>query len=92
MRLLIFELSPPALETGSLADALQTRLDAVEARGGVSVSFRVEGEEQLAPLVRQELYQIAQEALNNALKHSRAQSVRILLRFGESRDGAGDQR
>ena len=84
MRLLIFELSPPALETGSLADALQTRLDAVEARGGVSVSFRVEGEEQLAPLVRQELYQIAQEALNNALKHSRAQSVKILLRFGEA--------
>jgi signal transduction histidine kinase len=87
MRLLIFELSPPALETGSLADALQSRLDAVEARGGVSVTFRVEGVEKLAPLVRQELYQIAQEALNNALKHSRAQSVRVQLRFGEAETG-----
>jgi signal transduction histidine kinase len=87
MRLLIFELSPPALETGSLADALRTRLDAVEARGGVSVNFRVDGGEQLSPLVRQELYQIAQEALNNALKHSRAQAVRILLRFGEQETG-----
>ena len=48
MRLLIFELSPPALETGSLADALQTRLDAVEARGGMSVSFCVEGTECLS--------------------------------------------
>lgn len=87
MRLLIFELSPPALETGSLADALRTRLDAVEARGGVSVNFRVEGAERLSPLARQELYQIAQEALNNALKHSRAQSVRVLLRFGDRETG-----
>jgi signal transduction histidine kinase len=84
MRLLIFELSPPALEAGSLAEAIQTRLDAVEARGGMSVSFRVEGTERLSSRVRQELYQIAQEALNNALKHARAQSVRILLIHGEA--------
>jgi len=83
MRLLIFELSPPALETGSLADAIQTRLDAVESRGGMSVQFHVEGTERLGRDCRQELYQIAQEALNNALKHSRAQAVRILLRFAE---------
>jgi signal transduction histidine kinase len=96
MRLLIFELSPPALEKGSLVDALQIRLDAVESRGGMSVSFNVEGTERLDPRVRQELYQIAQEALNNTLKHSRARTVRILLRFGEdtarleiSDDGVG---
>ncbi len=85
MRLLIFELNPPALEKGSLADALQIRLDAVEARGGVAVSFHVTGTEQLAPPVRQELYQVAQEALNNALKHAQAQAVKVLLRF----DGQG---
>ncbi|MGA2640209.1 MAG: GAF domain-containing protein [Spirochaetia bacterium] len=96
MRLLIFELSPPALETGSLADAIQTRLDAVESRGGMSVQFHVEGTERLGKECRQELYQIAQEALNNALKHSRAQAVRILLQYGEketrleiSDDGVG---
>ena len=82
MRLLIFELSPPALEGGSLAEAIQTRLDAVEARGGMTVNFRVEGDECLSAKTRQELYQIAQEALNNALKHSRAQAVRILLIHG----------
>ena len=98
MRLLIFELSPPALQAGTLAEALQTRLDAVEARGGMSVSFVVEGTECLSARVRQELYQIAQEALNNALKHSRAQAVRIVLTHGEketrlsiSDDGVGFQ-
>jgi len=96
MRLLIFELNPPVLETGSLAEALQMRLDAVEARGGMSVSFSAEGDECLSALARQELYQIAQEALNNALKHSQAQAVRVLLthRKGEttlaiSDDGVG---
>jgi len=83
MRLLIFELSPPALEAGTLAEALQIRLDAVEARGGLAVNFRVEGTERLAPRTRREMYQIAQEALNNALKHSKAQSVRISLYHGD---------
>jgi signal transduction histidine kinase len=84
MRLLIFQLSPPALDKGDLAGALQMRLDAVEARGGLNVDLRVQGTEQLQPLVRQELYQIAQEALNNALKHARAKAVRVLLDFQES--------
>ena len=83
MRLLIFELAPPALDKASLVEALQTRLDAVESRGGMTVSFRVEGTEALTPPARQELFQIAQEALNNALKHSRAQKVRVLLQFRE---------
>jgi len=83
MRLLIFELSPPALEKSSLADAIQARLDAVESRGGMAVQLQVEGTERLGRECRQELYQVAQEALNNALKHSRARTVRILLEYGE---------
>jgi two-component system sensor histidine kinase UhpB len=92
MRLLIFQLSPPALERGGLTDALQMRLDAVEARGGLKVDLQVEGTENLKPRAQQELYQIAQEALNNALKHAHAQSVRILLDFrsGETRLEIGD--
>jgi len=81
MRLLIFELNPPALEKGNLVDALQIRLDAVEARAGVGVSLHVEGSDNLSAVVRQELYQIAQEALNNIIKHSRAQSVRVGVSF-----------
>ena len=57
------------------------RLDAVEARGGLKVDLQVEGIGAPDAPVRQELYQIAQEALNNALKHARAQNVRVLLQF-----------
>jgi signal transduction histidine kinase len=84
MRLLIFELNPPALEKGNLADALQIRLDAVEARGGLSATLRVEGTDNLTSQLRQELYQIAQEGLNNALKHSQAQTVKVEVSFSDS--------
>jgi signal transduction histidine kinase len=84
MRLLIFELRPPALEKTGLSAALQTRLDSVELRGGIKAELHVEGEERLSPRVQEELYHIAQEALNNALKHSNALHVLIDLRFSET--------
>jgi signal transduction histidine kinase len=59
-------------------------LDAVETRGGMHAELLVEGSEQLPSPVQAELYYIAQEALNNALKHAHANSVRIHLRFGEA--------
>jgi signal transduction histidine kinase/ligand-binding sensor domain-containing protein len=84
MRLLIFELHQPVLGPGGLAAALQARLDAVETRGGMHSELVVEGSEQISQPVQAELYNIAQEALNNALKHAHANQVRIHLRFGEA--------
>ncbi len=81
MRLLIFQLNPPSLEEGGLAAALQRRLDAVETRGGLKVALEVEGEERLEPALARELYQAAQEALNNVVKHSRARRVTVRLEF-----------
>lgn len=81
MRLLIFELRRPTLEKSGLAGALQARLDAVESRGGMHAELRVEGVEHLQRLLQEELYNIAQEALNNALKHAHANYVQIRLRF-----------
>src|SRR5690606_11056977 len=91
-----YQLRPTALEHTGLAAALQARLDAVESRGGIRATLQVEGTEQLAPAVQAELYHVAQEALNNALKHARARSVHIALcfrgpltRMEISDDGAG---
>jgi signal transduction histidine kinase len=75
-RLLLFELRPPLLEQG-LPTALQTRLQAVEARAGLDVSFRSHGEDRLATEQEQELFRLAQEALNNVLKHAHARSVQV---------------
>jgi len=83
MRLMIYQLRPAILQQGGLAAALQARLDVVERRGGIQAELSVEGEERLAPAIQAELHQIAQEALNNALKHAHAKQVRVRLRFGQ---------
>jgi nitrate/nitrite-specific signal transduction histidine kinase len=79
MRLLIYELRPIALESAGLVGAIQQRLDAVEGRAGLETRLLVDGELDLPPLVEEALYRIAQEALNNALKHSAATSVTVRL-------------
>jgi signal transduction histidine kinase len=81
MRLLIFQLHPPVLETEGLVAALQARLAAVEGRAGLQPEFRVEGERRLPIAIEGELYWIAQEALNNVRKHAAAQHVTVHLRF-----------
>jgi len=79
MRLLILELRPPLLEQEGLVGALKKRLDAVEQRVGIEARVVMEDFIEIPPLVEEELYWIAQEALNNALKHTRAtqETVRI---------------
>jgi signal transduction histidine kinase len=87
MRLLIFELRPLALAKIGLAAALQARLDSVEMRGGIQTELHVEGAQDRQALphpVEEELYHIAQEALNNVLKHAGAQRVWVDLCFSEA--------
>jgi two-component system sensor histidine kinase ChiS len=79
MRLLIYELRPPILEEEGLASALQARLEAVESRAGLETEFNTEGENRLASEIEEALYRIAQEALNNVLKHAQASRVVVSL-------------
>lgn len=79
MRLLIFELRLPMLKQEGLAAALQARLEAVEGRVGLETDFRAEVDGRLSPDVEEGLYRIAQEALNNALRHAHASSVAVHL-------------
>jgi signal transduction histidine kinase len=85
MRLLIFELHPPLLEKEGLATALRTRLESVEARSGIKTNFITNEERRLSINTEAELYRIAQEALNNAVKHSKAQNISVNLHFGEDK-------
>jgi signal transduction histidine kinase len=80
MRLLIYELRPPVLEEDGLVAALQARLLAVEGRAGLQTRLKVEGEGRLPSDVEEGLYRIAQEALNNALKHAHARKITVCLR------------
>jgi nitrate/nitrite-specific signal transduction histidine kinase len=82
MRLLVYELRPAALAQEGLVGALQQRLDTVEGRAGVKCRLLVEGDSSLLlPSVEMNFYRIAQEALNNALKHAEATEVTVSLQI-----------
>ena len=80
MRALLLELRPAAVVEASLGDLLRQLAEAVTGRKDVSVTVTVEGECELPSDVHVALYRIAQEALNNAVKHAQASQVEIGLR------------
>jgi nitrate/nitrite-specific signal transduction histidine kinase len=84
MRLLVYELRPPVLEREGLVGALRERLDAVEKRSGIEARLIVEGHVECSIAVEKELYHIAQEALNNVLKHAAPATVTVHLHADDS--------
>jgi len=85
MRLLVYELRPPTLEEEGLLGALRQRLKAVEERAGIDARLLVEGDVDLPAPLQERLYRIAQEALNNALKHSAGTSVAVRIHVNDER-------
>jgi PAS domain S-box-containing protein len=77
MRLMLYELRPSILREHGLVKALRHRLDTVERRVGVAGSVVAEGPLEFPSPVEEEFYHIAQEALNNALRHAAATKVAV---------------
>jgi signal transduction histidine kinase len=79
MRTLLMELRPKALEDVPLPDLLQQLSEAFTGRARIPVKREVSSTIELPSQVKIGFYRIAQEALNNIQKHSRASFVRIEL-------------
>jgi PAS domain S-box-containing protein len=81
MRLLVFQLRPAVLDKEGLVVALQRRLDAVERQSGIEARLISDKLPVLPNYVEDGLYRIAQEALNNVLKHAEADAVTVTVRL-----------
>src|SRR5947209_14820577 len=79
MRALIFELPPESLEREGLVSALARQAAALQARHRIGVSTELCDEPDLPLRAKQELYRIAQEAMQNTMKHARASEVVLSL-------------
>jgi len=79
MRTLLLELRPASLVETDLADLLRQLAEAVSGRTGLSIMVDVETRCDPPPDVHVALYRIAQEALNNVVKHANATRVMIEL-------------
>jgi len=80
MRLFLYQMQPVDLEKGDLVSALHHRLGAVEGRADIQARFVPDEDISISKDKEIALYYIAQEALNNILKHARANSVLVKLR------------
>ena len=80
VRTLTAELRPPELEQIGLAAALRNYADAAAARYGFAVDvLGAEFEPRLPRATERALFRIVQEALANAAKHAKAETVTIEL-------------
>jgi PAS domain S-box-containing protein len=79
MRALIFELRPDSLEREGLVAALTRQAVALRARHNLEVHTDFCEEPTLSFEEKEALYRIAQESLNNIVKHAQAERVGIRL-------------
>ncbi len=79
MRLFLFEMQPRDLKDG-LASSLQYRLNAVEGRADIKVKMTSDEYIDLEKHQEIALYHIAQEALNNVMRHANPRHVNVNLR------------
>ena len=82
LRLFLFQMQPIDLEKEGLVSVLHHRLTAVEGRADIKARFLADEPISLSKKKEIALYYIAQEALNNVVRHAFANSVSVTLKQG----------
>jgi signal transduction histidine kinase len=95
LRSLLLELRPPELERDGLAGALRKHVEVLRGLHDVDIALDVD-DDVAADATDGDVLRIAQEALQNALRHAGARNVAVRLADGDGRlvlevadDGAG---
>ncbi len=83
MRTLLLELRPESLVKADLSEILRHLTNTIAGRKNLHIQLESNFHGRLSPDVQLAFYRIAQEALNNIAKHSRAQHISVGL-FGDS--------
>ena len=82
LREICSQLRPAILDDLGIVPALDWVMDEIPRRSRFSVDFQVHGldeVERLEPDLETAIFRVAQEATNNAMKHSRGTTIRVVL-------------
>lgn len=83
MQELILSLAPHAISGGDLVNALQHHLEECRRRHNLEVALEVDGNAPLHPSEETGLFRIAQEALNNIVKHANVTRATVRMHLSE---------
>ena len=82
LRSVVFELRPVALEAEGLASALRKHVEVLRRVAGTPIELRIAAPPALGAPAAGQVFRIAQEALQNALRHADADAIRVVLEDG----------
>jgi signal transduction histidine kinase len=85
LRSLVFELRPPDLERDGLCGALRKHVELLRRLQPVEIDLDLEAELEREPARDRELLRIAQEAINNSIRHAQAQHLAVRLHREDGR-------
>jgi signal transduction histidine kinase len=85
LRSLVFELRPPDLERDGLCGTLRKHVELLRRLQPVEIALDLEAELEREPSRDRELLRIAQEAINNSLRHARATQLAVRLHRADGR-------
>ncbi len=85
LRSLVFELRPPDLERDGLCGTLRKHVELLRRLQPVEIDLDLEAELEREPSRDRELLRIAQEAINNSLRHARAKHLAVRLHREDGR-------
>jgi two-component system sensor histidine kinase DegS len=81
----IFELRPMMLDDLGLAPTIKRFVDALKDHPGLEIKLTVTGlERRLEPYVEVMIFRAIQELLNNAVRHSQANLIKVQLDMGDT--------
>jgi signal transduction histidine kinase len=82
MRRILLELKPDSFEEEDLEDLIGQIIKSARLRSNMDIKIKVIGEKaDLDARVKEALYRISQESINNSIKHSGASKLNIELKF-----------
>ncbi len=80
VRKIIYNLRPMSLDDLGLKPALQKYIVTYQEETGITVFFETEGDDiEIRPAISLTVFRIVQEALNNVLKHAKADSISVTI-------------
>jgi signal transduction histidine kinase len=82
LRSVVFELRPASLEAEGLAQVLRKHVDVLRRVTGRAIELRVGAPPPLGAAAAGQVFRIAQEALQNALRHAEAERIEVRLEDG----------